>query len=59
MWLWLMQLGFVGFLSGLFAFIWRGCGPDGRLRARGVWWLLFALGCFVLWVLALPRIPRP
>ncbi len=59
MWLWLMQLGFAGFLIGLFAFIWRGCDREGRLRARGAWWLLFAFCCFALWFVALPRIPRP
>jgi hypothetical protein len=59
MWLWAMQIGWVGFLLALCGFILRGCQRDGGLQP-GAWrWLLLSGGCFALWMVALKQIPVP
>jgi hypothetical protein len=59
MWLWAMHVGWIGFLLCLGGFIWRGCTPQGKLKSQAWRWIVVALTCFILWIVALPQIPRP
>jgi hypothetical protein len=59
MWLWLMQIGWIGFLLAMWMFIWRGYNREGKLQTQAWRWIVVAVFCFVLWVVALPQIPRP
>jgi len=59
MWLFLIQLGFVGFVVSLFSVIWRGINPNGSANRRLFLWIGAALFFFALWLYALPRFPAP
>ena len=59
MWLFGVEVGFVGFIISLFAMIWRGFDRQGGARRGAPLWLLAAVLCFALMCVALPRVPRP
>lgn len=59
MWLFLIEVGFTGFLVSLFCAIWRGFGPDGNARRPLGLWLLAAGIFFALWIVGLHRFPIP
>lgn len=56
LWVWVAEVGFVGYVASLFLLIWRGFDGEGRWRGRsGWWWLLGALVSFALLVQGLLR----
>jgi hypothetical protein len=57
--LFLVQIGFVGFVASLFCAVWKGLNRDGKAQPVLKWWLLCALACFVLWVIGLRTYPAP
>ena len=63
MWLFLIEVGFVGFIVSLFGAVWRGFDRAGRVppeRRRGLaLWLLAAALFFLTWAVALSRFPAP
>lgn len=59
MWLIITLTAFPVFLGSLYAFVWRGCRPDGKLRPSARYYALAAAISLVLWVYALPRVPPP
>jgi hypothetical protein len=59
MWLALMQVAFVAFVFALYGLAWRGARRDGSLSPAAWRWAMLAALAFALWLLALPRIPRP
>jgi len=59
MWLFLVQVGFVGFVASLFCLVWRGFDRDGKARRSSPVWLLASALFFILWLVSLPRVERP
>jgi O-antigen/teichoic acid export membrane protein len=59
MWLFLILVGFVGFILSLFGAIWRGFDSTGAARPILAAWLIGAALFFLLWMIALPRYPVP
>jgi len=59
MWLFLIEVGFVGFVLCLFGLVWRGLRPDGTAKRSLILWITAALFFFALWLYALPKYPVP
>lgn len=57
--LFLVQLGFVGFVAALFCAIWKGLNREGKAQTSFKLWLLCAVVCFILWVIGLRIYPAP
>jgi hypothetical protein len=57
--LFLVQVGFIGFVTSLFVAVWRGFGADGTARRTLRVWILAAGLFFVLWVIGLRSYPVP
>jgi hypothetical protein len=57
--LFLVQVGFIGFVASLFAAVWRGFGADGTARHSLRVWILAAAFFFVLWAIGLRSHPAP
>jgi hypothetical protein len=57
--LFLVQVGFIGFIASLFAAVWRGFGADGTARRSLRTWIFAAVFFFLLWVIGLRSFPIP
>jgi hypothetical protein len=57
--LFLVQVGFIGFVASLFAAVWRGFRPNGTAQRSLRLWILAATVFFVLWVIGLRSYPMP
>jgi hypothetical protein len=59
MWLTCIEIGFVGFVTSLFATIWWGFSTDGTRRRGLSWGVAEAYIFFALWVVAMLCYPVP
>lgn len=57
--LFLVEVGFVGFLVSLFCAVWRGLNRQGQRQRGFVLWLLSAAFFFVVLVIGLRLYPVP
>lgn len=57
--LFLVQVGFIGFVASLFAAIWRGFRADGTAQGSLRAWIFAAAFFFLLWVIGLRSYPVP